>query len=291
MTVAFYVFVGLFLQKNRSYQDLFCQRSSLKWLQHLSSEKVHRIYKKGAKVKTFYTTSALGLLLSTVCVSALAEVEMEKTGWQTPLATEFSRLDATGNGLLKRNEVGKAFNRKSFDKADVDHDGYIDQNEFIYYKTGAWPESMQSPQTNMPVTTTPDTVTPSSEMPTEMAPPSEVPAEMVPPNDGLSLYDLNEEGMSAELQSLMDAHEQTLHQAQEKANGDANVDHIINAKAITTILATDDLEGLQINVATFQGEVMLNGFVNTQQDKIKAETVVSQISGVKAVINDLVVRS
>jgi osmotically-inducible protein OsmY len=44
-------------------------------------------------------------------------------------------------------------------------------------------------------------------------------------------------------------------------------------------------------VATYDGEVMLNGFVNTQQDKMKAEYVVSKISGVKAVINDLVVRS
>ncbi|PPC93855.1 MAG: hypothetical protein CTY33_06570 [Methylotenera sp.] len=232
-------------------------------------------------MKIFHTTSALGLLISTVCVSAMAEVEIETTGWQTPLAAEFSRLDTSGNGLLKPHEVGTAFNKKSFAKADVDHDGNIDQNEFIYFKTGAWPENMQSPQTSMPVAPTPDVSTPSNEMP----------AEIVPPRDELSLYDLNEEGMSAELQSLVEAHEQTLVQAQEKANGDANADQVINAKAITTILATDDLEGLQISVATFQGEVMLNGFVRSQQDKMKAETVVSQISGVKAVINDLVVRS
>jgi osmotically-inducible protein OsmY len=36
---------------------------------------------------------------------------------------------------------------------------------------------------------------------------------------------------------------------------------------------------------------MLNGFVKSQQDKLKAEDVVSQIAGVKAVINDLVVKS
>jgi hypothetical protein len=231
-------------------------------------------------MKIFHTT-ALGLLIGTVCVSAMAEVEIETTGWQTPLAAEFSRLDTSGNGLLKPHEVGSAFNKKTFAKADVDHDGNIDQNEFIYYKTGAWPETMQSPQTSAPVTTTPDTVTP----------PSEMPAEVVPPRDELSLYDLNEEGMSAELQSLVAAHEQALDQAQEKANVDANADHIINAKAITTILATDELEGVQITVATYQGEVMLNGFVKSQQDKIKAEDVVSQIAGVKAVINDLVVKS
>lgn len=229
-------------------------------------------------MKIFHQASALGLLVGTLSVSALAEMEVVDTSWQTPLAAEFTKLDASGNGLLKPHEVGKAFNKKSFAKADVDHDGNIDQNEYIYYKTGAWPENRPAPQTSGNV---PDTVNS----------PNEMPAEIVPPRDELSLYDLNEEGISAELQSLVKAHEQTLNHAQEKANGEANTDHIINAKAITTILATDDLEGLQITVATFQGEVMLNGFVNSQQDKVKAENVVSQIAGVKAVINDLVVKS
>lgn len=231
-------------------------------------------------MKTFHQASALGLMIGTLSVSALAEMEIVDTSWQTPLAAEFTKLDASGNGLLKPHEVGKAFNKKSFAKADVDHDGNIDQNEYIYFKTGSWPENSPVPHTSGPAST-PDSVNPSNEMP----------AEIVPPRDELSLYDLNEEGISAELQSLVKAHEQTLNHAQEKANGEANTDHIINAKAITTILATDDLEGLQITVATFQGEVMLNGFVNSQQDKVKAENVVSQIAGVKAVINDLVVRS
>lgn len=231
-------------------------------------------------MKTFHQVSALGLLIGTLSVSALAEMEVVDTSWQTPLAAEFTKLDASGNGLLKPHEVGKAFNKKSFAKADMDHDGNIDQNEYIYYKTGAWPENRPATQTGGNVST-PDTLNP----------PNEMPAEIVPPRDELSLYDLNEEGISAELQSLVNAHEQTLNHAQEKANGEANNDHIINAKAITTILATDDLEGLQITVATFQGEVMLNGVVNSQQDKVKAENVVSQIAGVKAVINDLVVKS
>ncbi len=233
-------------------------------------------------MKIFQTTSAIGLLIGVMYGTAIAEsteVEIEKTGWQTPLAAEFSRLDSSGNGLLKPHEAGRAFNKKTFAKADADHDGNIDQNEYIYYKTGAWPE--QSPQVSVPAAVTP-----------EVSPvPSEMPPEAVPPNDSMSLYDLNADGMSAELQSLIQAHEQALTTAQEKANGDANADHIINAKAINTILATDELEGVQITVATFQGEVMLNGFVKSQQDKIKAETVVSQISGVKSVVNDLVVKS
>ena len=236
-------------------------------------------------MKIFHKT-AIGLFISLTNVSAFADVGIESSNWQTPLAAEFSRLDTSGNGLLKPNEVGKAFNKKTFAKADMDHDGTIDQNEYVYYKTGAWPENMQnsmgSPNLMMDPTVAP--------APNETGP-SEMPADIVPPKDDLSLYDLNDEGMSAELQSLIDAHEQALTLAQEKANGDANKDHLINAKAISTILTTDDLEGVQINVATFQGEVMLNGYVNSQQDKMKAEYVVSQIAGVKAVINDLEVRS
>jgi hypothetical protein len=233
----------------------------------------------------FKKTSTLGLLIGAICFSANADEYPAKTGWQTPLAAEFSRLDTSGNGLLKRNEVGKAFTKKTFDKADVDHDGTIDQNEYIYYKTGAWPENMQSPEASLPTSVNPG-VSPTTDPATDM-PPEVVPA----PNDGVSLNDLNDEGVTAELQSLIDAHEQALAQAQETANVIANKDHVINAKAVTSILSTEDLEGVQISVATYDGEVMLNGFVNTQQDKMKAEYVVSKISGVKAVINDLVVRS
>jgi hypothetical protein len=237
--------------------------------------------KKGALMTKFQKTSTLGLLISAICLSVNADEYPAKTGWQTPEAAEFSRLDTSGNGLLKRNEVGKAFTKKTFDKADVDHDGNIDQNEYVYYKTGAWPENMQAPQTSVPTGVNPTT-----------DPATEMPAEVVPaPNDGVSLNNLNDEGVTAELQNLIDAHEQALAQAQETANVIANKDHIINAKAVTSILSTDDLEGVQISVATYDGEVMLNGFVKSHQDKMKAEYVVSKISGVKAVINDLVVRS
>ena len=62
--------------------------------------------------------------------------------WKTPVAAEFARLDTSGNGLLLRNEAskGKAFNKQTFDLADTNKDGYIDQNEYIYYKTGQSPE-------------------------------------------------------------------------------------------------------------------------------------------------------
>jgi hypothetical protein len=61
--------------------------------------------------------------------------------WKSPIAREFSQLDASGNGLLKPHEAskGNAFNKNSFAKADVNQDGEIDVDEYIYFKTGAWP--------------------------------------------------------------------------------------------------------------------------------------------------------
>ena len=97
------------------------------------------------------TTLALTIALGTTVYSAMAaDAEMgaemgndtyTSTDWQTPVAAEFAKLDSSGNGLVKPNEAmrGKAFNSKTFAKADADHDGTIDQNEYTYYKTGAWP--------------------------------------------------------------------------------------------------------------------------------------------------------
>lgn len=72
-------------------------------------------------------------------------VESNDTSWMSPEAAEFARLDTTGNGLLLPYEAsqGKAFNKKTFAQADVNRDGYIDQNEYIFFKTGKWPESAQ----------------------------------------------------------------------------------------------------------------------------------------------------
>jgi hypothetical protein len=63
--------------------------------------------------------------------------------WQAPVIVEFNKLDTSGNGLLLPKEAskGKAFNKKTFAKADSDHDGTIDQNEYIFFKTGKMPEA------------------------------------------------------------------------------------------------------------------------------------------------------
>ena len=58
---------------------------------------------------------------------------------QAPLTNEFVKLDTNSNQTLTRKEAGKdkLFTRKHFAKADVDHDGTLDQEEYANYKSGA----------------------------------------------------------------------------------------------------------------------------------------------------------
>ena len=57
------------------------------------------------------------------------------------------------------------------------------------------------------------------------------------------------------------------------------------------VLAEKDLKSLQISVKTYNGAVILSGFVDDEISKLKAETIVSKIDGVKSVKNSLVVKS
>lgn len=67
-------------------------------------------------------------------------------------------------------------------------------------------------------------------------------------------------------------------------------DSAITAKAKANLLAEKNLKSLKISVETYQGEVILSGFVNNQETKAKAEQIVSSIEGVKSVKNGLVIK-
>ena len=68
-------------------------------------------------------------------------------------------------------------------------------------------------------------------------------------------------------------------------------DSVITSKAKAELLAEKDLKSLQISVKTYKGAVILSGFVDDELSKVKAETIVSKIDGVKSVKNSLVVKS
>ena len=89
----------------------------------------------------------------------------DNAGWQSPAVVEFNKLDTSGNGLLLPKEAskGKAFNKKTFAQADTDKDGTIDQNEYVFFKTGKMPEAakpaMAAPATEpMPDKAMPETM-------------------------------------------------------------------------------------------------------------------------------------
>ena len=208
--------------------------------------------------------AALAITLVFGASNVLAAEEVAETAtytnsdWQTPLAAEFSKLDTSGNGLLKPNEAmkNKAFNAKTFAKADVDHDGSIDQNEYVYFKTGAWPVVVE---------------------------PS-VAVVNAAKLDTLQL-DKSMETTTSDTQGNMVV-------AEKKSTvGNVIDDSIITTKAKAKILATEDLKSLQISVETHLGEVILSGFVDNEAAKMKAEEVVSKIEGVKSVKNGLEIRS
>ena len=280
----------------------------------------------------------LGLVIGTASVSVFA-ADDNGADWKTPSAAEFSKLDTSGNGLVKPDEAmrGKAFSKKSFARADVDHDGSIDENEYIYSKTGEWPKDKQSTvQNNMPVdpsiTDSPDKIneknptgagvrdtpnsnlkmdndlsTPDSNMIDSPSNPSK--PDMVKPdssapepiNPDQALPDSSTRGSIEELLpptvAVLDRYTQQVKfqtsesVSRENSDGKAIDDNVINTKAIATILDTDELEGIEISVETHQGEVLLDGFVRNEQDRMKTEYVVSIITGVKSVRNYLKVRS
>lgn len=289
--------------------------------------------------------AALGIVIAGASLTAYADDD-NGTEWKTPAAAEFSKLDKSGNGLLTPTEAnaGHAFNKKTFAKADADHDGSIDQNEYIYFKTGQWPQDLQavvknsssqqnSNNQNGATTDSPDQIieknptaagvrdTPNSNLKMDNdlnAPDSnmiESPASPTSPesinpdntpgtqpaNPDQAVPDSSTRGSNEELMAptvaMLDRYTQQVNFqtsesiAREHSDGKAIDDNMINTKAIATILDTDDLEGIEISVETHQGEVLLDGFVRSEQDKMKTEYVVAMIDGVKAVRNNLKIKS
>ncbi len=79
--------------------------------------------------------------------------------------------------------------------------------------------------------------------------------------------------------------------AQKQAAKRVASDSLITSKAKAELLVERDLKSLQISVKTYNGVVILSGFVDNEISKLKAETIVSKIEGVKSVKNSLVVKS
>jgi hyperosmotically inducible protein len=245
-------------------------------------------------MKKLYKTqlTLLALALSSASFSVMAEDGTVMTDWQTPLAAEFSRLDTTGNGLLKPNEAsrGNAFNKRTFAQADVDHDGYIDQNEYIHFKTGEWPVVVQPNQALV----TPDPLNQNTSNPdtSNSGTSNQELLNMDQTDANHSSLESNKHlSMTKELSSIDVAIQQAKILAEQNATTVVSDDVVITHKAIVSLLSTDELAGMKISVETYLGEVLLSGVVDSQKDKMKAAYVVSKVDGVKSVKNELIVMS
>lgn len=78
--------------------------------------------------------------------------------------------------------------------------------------------------------------------------------------------------------------------AQKQAVKRVASDSVITSKAKANLLAEKDLKSLQISVKTFNGVVILSGFVDDDLSRVKAETIVKKIEGVKSVKNGLEIK-
>jgi len=67
-------------------------------------------------------------------------------------------------------------------------------------------------------------------------------------------------------------------------------DSVITSKAKANLLAERNFKSTQISVKTFNGVVILSGFVDDELSKAKAEEIVNKIEGVKSIKNSLVVK-
>jgi hyperosmotically inducible periplasmic protein len=67
-------------------------------------------------------------------------------------------------------------------------------------------------------------------------------------------------------------------------------DKATTAKVKTALLKDDIVNGFNIDVTTYRGEVDLSGFVDTPQQKARAAEVAQNIPGVQAVVNGIVVK-
>ena len=216
---------------------------------------------------------AISIAFSSVAIADTESNSATTNDWQSSLAAEFSKLDASGNGLLMPLEAsrGKAFNKKTFAAADADKDGTIDQVEYINYRTSLG-------ATNQPGTANMSTAN-SSTAPDSAS--ANVVAET--PNTTSNL-----DSGTADNTAEMAANDT---EPKNRTVGVVIDDSVITTKAKAAIFNTPDLKTLQISVETRQGEVTLTGMVDSDAAKMKAEEVVKNVDGVTAVTNNLQVKN
>ena len=159
-----------------------------------------------------WLVAGFGVMLSAQAVAVTID---EMRGEQAPYAQAFKALDSDGNGKLSKKEATKDKDVKNaFSKADKNHNGSLDQDEFAAYK------------------------------------------------------------------SKVDGAE----------NKQAAADSAITAKIKSKYLVEKNFSSLKVSVETKDNAVILSGFVDSEEQKARAEKIAMGVSGVKSVKNALVVK-
>ena len=68
-------------------------------------------------------------------------------------------------------------------------------------------------------------------------------------------------------------------------------DSVITAKVKAALVKNRDVRAFKVNVKTNRGVVLLSGFVENEQQALRAEEIASAVKGVKSVKSNLVVKS
>jgi hyperosmotically inducible periplasmic protein len=76
-----------------------------------------------------------------------------------------------------------------------------------------------------------------------------------------------------------------------RSTGQAVDDAAVTTKVKAAFAQDPAVKAIDVKVDTFKGTVQLNGWVNTAEDKAKAEQVAKTVAGVKAVDNKLSIKT
>ncbi len=79
--------------------------------------------------------------------------------------------------------------------------------------------------------------------------------------------------------------------ATRQSTGEYVDDTATTARVKTALIRDDTVKAGQVDVETFKGHVQLNGFVDTEEQRIRAEQLAASVEGVLQVTNNLALRS
>jgi osmotically-inducible protein OsmY len=75
-----------------------------------------------------------------------------------------------------------------------------------------------------------------------------------------------------------------------QSTGEYIDDSAITAKVKSKLLSDDEVSGLAVEVETYKGVVQLSGFVDSADERRRAEKLAEEVSGVRNVRNDIRVK-